>query len=121
MLKYYFQSFNLQFKGCATREEYRTVILIDMLLLVIMGVKLYLLNYGSSFPYLNFASPLFAFFYPARRFIFFIVLAWFSARYAAWQALAVRRVNDLGIEVKWLWLPSVKFRLFFQKGGKAKT
>ena len=121
MFKYYFQSFNLRFKGRSSRREFVSVILIDMVFFIIMGFKLYLLHYGSSFPYLTFTRPIFAFFYPARWVLYLLGLTWFFARYAAWQALAVRRAHDLGKEDKWILVPFFKVRLFFEEGKKTKN
>ncbi|MEM9737705.1 MAG: DUF805 domain-containing protein [Bacteroidota bacterium] len=117
----YFQSFNLRFKGRATRKEFATVMIVDMIILAMILFKLYLLNHIESLPYLIFTRPIFRFFYPARWVIYFICLAWFSARYAAWQAVAVRRAHDLGKKDRWLMAPFSKFYLYCQVGTKGEN
>lgn len=119
MFHYYIQSFNLRFEGRASRQEFWSVAIIDILILAIMNYTLCLLKCPEQLP-LTSLSAVFEFFQPYRHVICIICFGWLSARYAAWQAVGVRRFHDVGLEDKWVLNPFVNPALLI-KGQQGKN
>ncbi|MEM9737704.1 MAG: hypothetical protein AAF770_01245 [Bacteroidota bacterium] len=115
MLRYYLNSFIVDYQQPVSRKEFLFVLTTDLLVIIKMVMGLYVLTYGPQVSYITFLNPLLTFFWNYRIVTYILVGTWLLLRHAALVGLMARRLTTLGYNPNWMYVPFYRIYLCLKK------